>query len=461
MWGALLDKNLPQLHVILPHRHETRVLLLPEAGGWTLPSVQPESWPEYPFPLFVFGMQLQSVLGCVVEALHCPYFARGDQTGEHRFVFALHNRDDAFQAPQGARWLAQDELDGIPLVHEHLRPVLAAWFHEQVTGQFPPERPPWAFAGWREQAVGWIEAQVAAQGWQITGDIEQVRKWCITCVLKVPTTAGDLYFKAVPPTFAREVAVTRYLAEQQPDSIPAVLACDEGRHWLLLGDFGQDILGDGKEITRWEQAVREFTALKVQMVGRVEALLACGALDYRSETLPARLDAMLADETMLRPDRFITAEEIIRVRALAPRIKGLIAELQACDIPSTLIHGDFHIWNVALQNGRAVFFDWTDAAVGSPFFDATTFFWLAEREVFSDSPEVISHLQQLYLQGLAALAPPERLQQAFAAGIMLGLLHQAVNYHHLLRHIEPAERWTLDYMTEFLKELLNRLEAEA
>jgi hypothetical protein len=50
----------------------------------------------------------------------------------------------------------------------------------------------------------------------------QARPWSV--VLRVPTTAGACYGKAVAPALAHEVALTAALARWRPDCLPAVLA---------------------------------------------------------------------------------------------------------------------------------------------------------------------------------------------------------------------------------------------
>src|SRR5215213_3386730 len=97
---------------------------------------------------------------------------------------------------------------------------------------------PWAQPGWREQASAWIYAELEQRGVTIVGAIEQphVRPW--STVLRVPTSAGDHYFKATSPLLAHEPALTQWLAQQRPDCIAPVLAVDRERGWMLMPDGG-------------------------------------------------------------------------------------------------------------------------------------------------------------------------------------------------------------------------------
>jgi hypothetical protein len=449
------------LHVILPHPAEPRLLLLPDGPNWTLPSLEMDKPPENGYSVARFGMLLREVAGCAAVALYSPYYARKNDEHGHRLVVVAENRDPAFQLPDGARWLSSDALDAITLTDDYLRPVIADWLRERESGAAPPERPPWAFDGWQDRAYRWIAAQVAARGWTLAGDIELARKWCITCMFKVPTDAGMLYFKAVPDTFAREIEITRFLGALYPDSIPAIVAAEPDEHWLLMRDFDAEILGDSKEIGLWLQALRDYGAMQAGTAAHVDALLARGAMDFRLEVLPDKLDAMLADGEILQPDRHLTAEEIDRLREHAPRIKSKLAELAAYATPPAIIHSDFHPWNVAASQGRTVVFDWTDCGIGHPLCDTAHVFDLIAEEIFTDQPEAAGDIRDAYLSGLSALVPLDVLRRIAPLGELAGFVQQAVNYHHLLRHVEPAERWSLSFMTFLLKKLLTRLEAEA
>jgi hypothetical protein len=69
----------------------------------------------------------------------------------------------------------------------------------------------WDKAEWLATASGWIRERV-----DVTGEIEQahVRWW--STVLRVPTTDGDLFFKAVAPVHRFEAGLTARLADLQP-----------------------------------------------------------------------------------------------------------------------------------------------------------------------------------------------------------------------------------------------------
>ena len=49
------------------------------------------------------------------------------------------------------------------------------------------------------------------------------------------------------------------------------------------------------------------------------------------------------------------------------------AEVAACGVPDTLVHGDYHPGNVRGTPGRLVMLDWGDTGVGQPLLDLPAF----------------------------------------------------------------------------------------
>jgi hypothetical protein len=445
-----------RVQVILPHDQEECILMQAQGDAWTLPTISLEVERSDSWGIFSAAMGLKAAAGCEVTMLYCPYFAH--QPLIHA-VFVAENRSADFQPGEGLHWMSEAALEKLPLAHEQLRPVIARYFAEQRSGVFPAERPPWAYPGWLDRARAWIHEQLVLQGLELRGEIVQVRKWCITCMLRVPTTGGDLYFKAVPPTFAREIAVTRHVMQRCPQLVPQLVASNESERWLLLRDFGGQALSTLEDAAVWQQVVTDFAMLQQQaLLLDLPAMQSLGALDYRAETLPQKLVDLLDDSGLLRPDEHLPAEEIERLRSAVPRVRLLCQALADFELPLVLMHGDFHPWNVAAREGGSVFYDWTDASLGHLFFDIALFLSAAERELLRDDPGLVASMRERYLGAFAGLAPDADLRAAFALAEVLAMLQQAVNYHHLVASIEAAERWTLNDINIFLKRFLTRLE---
>lgn len=76
----------------------------------------------------------------------------------------------------------------------------------------------WTDPDWLAGAQGWIDEQTGALGLGRTGEVEQphVRPW--STVLKVPTTAGPVWFKANHGPLEHEAALVTLLAGHVPTS---------------------------------------------------------------------------------------------------------------------------------------------------------------------------------------------------------------------------------------------------
>ena len=171
-----------------------------------------------------------------------------------------------------------------------------------------------------------------------------------------------------------------------PDAVPAPLAWDPERRWMLLADLGRSLRAQSTVAAR-EAMLRQFGHLQIAAAPHVDHLLTIGCLDRRLACLARQIDPLLDDTTLLGD---LTKAEVAELRALAPRLKAMCRELADYHVPATLVHGDLNLGNVALHDEQYVFFDWTDACVSHPFFDLLTVIW-------EDDPEVQAHLLERYL----------------------------------------------------------------
>src|SRR5437763_5620823 len=90
--------------------------------------------------------------------------------------------------------------------------------------------------------------------------IEQLVSKTWAAVLRVPTTTGNLYFKAPAEAFAFEPALTETLNRLIPTSVPPVLVID--RHWMLMKDGGMALRDDAHEPAHLEEALRQYAQVQ-------------------------------------------------------------------------------------------------------------------------------------------------------------------------------------------------------
>ncbi len=175
--------------------------------------------------------------------------------------------------------------------------------------------------------------------------IEQVKTWSISTVLRVRTDGPTFYFKvsAQLPLFVDEAAVTADLAARFPGFVPAPIAVEPERGWLLLAEFDEP-LGWSEPLETRRALFSRFAALQRRSVPVVDDLLAAGCLDRRLHVLEAQLDPLFANPVATRR---LTDEERSELKRLAPKLKEACRRLDDFGLPATLVHGDLHPANAA------------------------------------------------------------------------------------------------------------------
>lgn len=347
--------------------------------------------------------------------------------------------------PNGAHWRGRDVLDALACT-EH-RQLLASWFDEAEVG-VPPQRRPWAQRDWMKHAISWIDEQLTHLGRTRTGHVEQLRSWERSCLLCAPTNAGHIYFKAVPRMFMHEPPLTQAIATWCPGARPYVLALDVARGWLLLADFGSHMLDADRDIMHWEQALRHFAALQIDLARRVDELRALGCPE-RFSTLADAIPALLEDDAAIGTGHSwsLTPDQLDALRLRTSEFQAMYAVLAAYRMPLSLEHGDFWANNVAVVPGGYLFFDWSDASITHPFFSLASFL----RELVPLFPTVTNlhvRLTNAYLEPWMHYAPMKEVQSAFALARTLAPLHFAVTYQRdILPYMEA--RWEMSRMIPY------------
>ena len=362
-------------YAIMPDAAGTRLLLLPGADGWRLPYVRTEAglWladADRIAPVLAAG------LGLTFDFTLLRYAAIDVNESERwdRILFVLEPRPAPDDPPLGGQWVDRAALAELPLSLPEQRAPLLRYLEENAHGAasslIDARRAPWARTGWYAATAAWMEDAAAELGYTLTGPVTQLRNWSISSLLVAPTAAGRVYCKAAAdlPLFVDEPALAQTLAALYPGRVPTPLKIDRARRLLLMADFGPAVRGNPAVDLDHARgpALHAFGKLQRDSAAHLDELFAAGCKDRRLPALAGQIDPLLADpltRAVMAPADF---DALV---ARAPQLKARVAVVAAYDIPSTLLHGDLHLGNVALRDGGYLFFDWTDACIGFPFLD--------------------------------------------------------------------------------------------
>ena len=322
--------------------------------------------------------------------------------------------------------------------------AVGKWFHELDNPS--PLSAPWESVGWFSGASNWIYAQLEALGFTAIEPIRQQRAWGLSCTMKIGTNNGDVYFKGTPPFMSHEGRIMRDVAERCPKLLPAPLAVDAERGWLLMPDYGSELLHECADIARWEEALRTFSRAQVEQVERIGYWLSINIPDRRLGRMVEMIDPLIAScEGMLAGGvSGLTESEVEALRSLSMPLKLTCARVAQYAVPHTLLHGDLG-GNILMRDEGYTFFDWTDVCVSHPFFEMATISGAYfDESVLKDNPNAEIRLRDAYLEPWADVMPIERLVEAFEASRPLGALHQAMTYMWILTNISPDARPELE-----------------
>ena len=344
-----------------------------------------------------------------------------------RLCLLVEFEPTAADPPAGWAWrdLSTEAIDR--LEPETSRAAVAAWVREREVG-WSPMRPAWSRPGWFARASAWMLEQMAADGRPAVGPPRQHQLWGASVVLRAPAAGADAFFKCSPEIFRHEASVTAALAERMPGLVPEVVAVDGDEGWMLMRDLGAAELGDQDE-SQWHEGLEALAGIQHGWLGRTDELIALG--------LPARpLTDLAAEVERLAQDADLVArmgrDLQERWAAEAPALAAACRHLDEIGPGMTLVHGDFHPWNVTFGAAGARVFDWTDAAVSHPGVDLATYLFR------TDDMAVRRGLLEAWVRAWSSVTAEESLREAATLGLVVGALYQVQTYRTLLPSLPRA-----------------------
>jgi hypothetical protein len=313
---------------------------------------------------------------------------------------------------------------------------------DRSEGHVPPDsaphplRAPWEKPGWFRRAESWAIEQLDALRIEVTALAQQIKgAWPYSCVFRLSTTAGDVYFKAVAQSQANEPALIPHLSKRWPANVPELLAADLSSRWMLMRDFGGVDLKQLDD-TYHAAAVQLFAKLQIDSINDDWSTYGCE--DRRLPRIARHMQELMSDSAALQPDREerLTDEEIARVRDISMEYQRLCEQLDSYALPGTLVQQDFRFNNVRVANdNRFIFYDWADSVVSHPFFSMTRYL------NYVHPVERREPLIEAYLKPWASFASMDHLHDAFAIARRLNAMYQAVRFHIAMGRAEPNVGW--------------------
>lgn len=285
-----------------------------------------------------------------------------------------------------------------------------------------PLRMSWAMPGGPAADLAWAESMLSARRMRRIGPARQFRTWNLSSLWQLPVDEQTVWLKCVPPFFAHE---GRMLEQLQDAPVPKLIAHDGQR--LLLAEIPGHDLYDAPP-PRLLEMVGLLVGLQREWLGRTDELLLMGLPDWRADALTASIAALVG---RIGP-QLATADSAI-LHEFVTGLAARFAQVAACGLPDTLVHGDFHRGNFRGNDLKMTLLDWGDSGIGHPLLDQPAFLEAAPADV----AEMISrHWNDEWMRAVPGSDPAHaaRLIRPIAAA------RQALIYVTFLEAIEPTER---------------------
>jgi hypothetical protein len=320
-------------------------------------------------------------------------------------------------------------------------------------------RQPWRAAGWRDRAEAWVRGALAGEGFATAGPMQEFRDRPWSSIWRIPTSRGDVYFKALIPALAHEVPLTLRLARLFPDHVIPVIAADEARAWMLTPDAGvrlRDVIRREDVEPTWAALLDESARIQLETIPMTDDFLAVGVPDRRLARLPGQMDAVqsLAERIAHVEPGVLTSPELSRFGEIRSLLIAQGERLAAVGLPESLEHDDLHDGNVLVRESRSVIFDWGDASIAHPFFTLRVSLG-SIRESFrlDENDPLILALRDGFLRHWLDFGPMPRLIEAYQLSRPLSILPRILTWDLAMSMAGEGEQ-TAASEVALIKELL-------
>lgn len=317
----------------------------------------------------------------------------------------------------------------------------------------------WTDPHWRDTALAWVGDRLGRHGRRVVGPVEpRVRPWSL--VWRVPTDAGNAWFKANNPGTRHEPALLDTLARLAPGRVLDPIAVDADRGWSLLPDGGpslRDALGgDRGLLVRWERVLPEYADLQRTVAPRAGELLALGVPDHRPEVLPELFEALLDDEEslLLGAEDGLDAGAYERLRAHRTEFAEHCRRLADSGVAPSVQHDDLHDGNIFVGDDGHRFFDWGDASVAHPF--GTLLVTLNSVAHAFDLPAgdpTLARLRDAYLEPWSDRHDRATLREAARLAVRVTRVSRSLSWRRALATPDPARARYASAVPGWLTEL--------
>jgi hypothetical protein len=281
-------------------------------------------------------------------------------------------------------------------------------------------RGPFSHIGWIDEAMAWIEETTGLKPCA-KEDLEQYNAGATYTLVRFPVDSGNSYWlKATGVRHAHERRLTHLLSDIAPDCLPRFLNDKpEWNAWLTTG-AGHSLAAmptEPKELLRLLGAAVETLAKLQTKTAEMEAeLLQAGAFDQRLSVLCNQAHLLFEHVTEAMALQIST-----KATKLPPKRLGEIRRifedtctwLESQALPTTILHNDMNLGNLAFADNGCHLLDWAEGYVGHPLVTLQHLLLLNPIVDTGTKASVNRILKHRYSHAMREVCDPSLLESSF------------------------------------------------
>jgi len=313
--------------------------------------------------------------------------------------------------------------------------------------------------GWFDEISKWTEKQLVDRGLRLTGRSRQFNMGPDFSLVRYETSGASVWFKAVGEPNLREFDITTRLAELRLPHIPEVLCTHASwRAWLMFEARGNALDECGAK-DKWPTVANSLAHLQLASVPHTTDLLDAGCIDLRTTTIASHIEPYLSSVSHLMSLQTSTqARRLVLddLHLMERQLRASCRSIEALALPESIGHCDFNAGNVFVDRGEAVFLDWAQAYVGTPFLMLEYLLLLVRRSLRRPDSE-IDIVRQEYLGIWEQRCSPRKIADALKFIPLLAAFSYALVCGGSQQKIQEGNRGLAGY----LRALARRIHLEA
>ncbi|MGW5239064.1 phosphotransferase [Monashia sp. NPDC004114] len=310
------------------------------------------------------------------------------------------------------------------------------------SGPGPSER--WTSADFATELHAWVGGALGSLGHELVA-LEPVHQRPWSTVWRARAGDGGLFWakqNCAHQSFEAHLLIV--LDRLAGDRVVPVAAADIHRGLHLVPDQGpvyaETVPAD--DIDAWCTVAVEAMHLQRELLGREAELAAAGLTRIRTAEVAEYVTARASSLAGLPADdpRRMPADEAAKVCALDPVIRGWAAQVEALDLPDTLVHNDLHGHNVFATDGQMRFFDFGDAVLANPLWSLLIPLRVmsSRLEAGVDDPR-LRRVADAATEVWGDLRPVGELRAALPAALQLARLGRVEAWLRVVATMTPSE----------------------